>query len=201
MLTAAFADPVHASQHTFRAVMDALARPGTIITLAATVTAPSPLHPAAAAVALTLLDYETPVWLDHTLSATRDIADWIRFHTGAPVTSDPRAAAFAFVADGARAPDLDVFSLGTSEYPDRSTTLVLQVKQFSAGESLILVGPGIAGTQRFAAGPLPNNFREQLTANRALFPRGVDVILATDDAIAALPRSVRVVTDRGEQCT
>jgi alpha-D-ribose 1-methylphosphonate 5-triphosphate synthase subunit PhnH len=201
MLTAAFADPVHASQHTFRAVMDALARPGTIIALAATVTAPSPLHPAAAAVALTLLDYETPVWLDHALSATRDIADWIRFHTGAPITSDPRVAAFAFVADGAQAPDLDVFSLGTSEYPDRSTTLVLQVKQFSAGESLILVGPGIAGTQRFSAGPLPNNFREQLTANRALFPRGVDVILATDDAIAALPRSVRVVTDRGEQCT
>ena len=199
MLTAAFADPVHASQHTFRAVMDALARPGTIISLAATVTAPSPLHPAAAAVALTLLDFETPVWLDHALSATRDIADWIRFHTGAPITPDPRAAAFAFVADGAGAPDLEAFSLGTPEYPDRSTTLVLQVKQFS-GESLTLAGPGIAGTQTFAAGPLPKNFRQQLIANRALFPRGVDVILATDDAIAALPRSVRVTTDRGEPC-
>jgi alpha-D-ribose 1-methylphosphonate 5-triphosphate synthase subunit PhnH len=199
MLTTAFADPVHASQHTFRAVMDALARPGTIISLAATVTAPSPLHPAAAAVALTLLDYETPVWLDHMLSATGDIADWIRFHTGAPITPDTRAAAFAFAADGARAPDLDVFSLGTSEYPDRSTTLVLQVKQFS-GESLTLAGPGIAGTQSISAGPLPNDFRAQLIANRALFPRGVDVILATDDTIAALPRSVRVVTDRGEPC-
>jgi alpha-D-ribose 1-methylphosphonate 5-triphosphate synthase subunit PhnH len=200
MLTAAFADPVHASQHTFRAVMDALARPGTIISFAASIAAPFPLYPAAAAVALTLLDYETPVWLDHALSAKRDIADWIRFHTGAPVTSDPRAAAFAFVADGARAPDLDVFSLGTSEYPDRSTTLVLQVKQFS-GESLTLAGPGIAGTQSISAGPLPNDFRARLAANRALFPRGVDVILATYDAIAALPRSVRVVTDRGEPCT
>jgi alpha-D-ribose 1-methylphosphonate 5-triphosphate synthase subunit PhnH len=199
MLTAAFADPVHASQHTFRMVMDALARPGTIISLAATVTSPSPLHPAAAAVALTLLDYETPVWLDHALSATRDIADWIRFHTGAPITPDPRAAAFAFVADSGRAPDLEAFSLGTPEYPDRSTTLVLQVKQFS-GESLTLAGPGIAGTQNISAGPLPNDFRQQLIANRALFPRGVDVILATDDAIAALPRSVRVTTDRGEPC-
>jgi alpha-D-ribose 1-methylphosphonate 5-triphosphate synthase subunit PhnH len=199
MLTAAFADPVHASQHTFRMVMDALARPGTIISVVATVISPSPLHPAAAAVALTLLDYETPVWLDHALSATRDIADWIRFHTGAPITPDPRAAAFAFVADGARAPDLEAFSLGTPEYPDRSTTLVLQVKQFS-GESLMLAGPGIAGTQSISAAPLPNDFRQQLIANRALFPRGVDVILATDDAIAALPRSVRVTTDRGEPC-
>jgi alpha-D-ribose 1-methylphosphonate 5-triphosphate synthase subunit PhnH len=199
MLTAAFADPVHASQHTFRAVMDALARPGTIISLAATVTAPSPLRPAAAAVALTLLDYETPVWLDHVLSVTPEIADWIRFHTGAPIASDSRAATFAFVADCARAPDLEAFSLGTPEYPDRSTTLVLQVKGFS-GESLTLAGPGIAGTQSLSAGPLPNDFRQQLIANRALFPRGVDVILATDSAIAALPRSVRVASDRGEPC-
>jgi alpha-D-ribose 1-methylphosphonate 5-triphosphate synthase subunit PhnH len=200
MLTAAFADPVHASQNTFRAVMEALARPGTIVPLAATIAAPSPLHPAAAAVALTLLDYETSVWLDPALSTTRDVADWIRFHTGAPITSDARTAAFAFVADGARAPALEAFSLGTPEYPDRSTTLVLQVEQFCVGESLTLAGPGIPGTQSFAAAPLPSNFGAQLVANRALFPRGVDVILVTDDAIAALPRSVRVVTERGEPC-
>jgi alpha-D-ribose 1-methylphosphonate 5-triphosphate synthase subunit PhnH len=195
MLTAAFADPVHASQVTFRAVMDALARPGMIVSLATTVAAPSPLDPAAAAVALTLLDYETPVWLDGALLATREIADWIRFHTGAPITSDPRTAAFAFVADGAQAPAFEAFSLGTPEYPDRSTTIVLQVARFSAGESLTLAGPGITGTQTFSASPLPNNFRAQLMANRALFPRGVDLILVSDNAVAALPRSVRVVTD------
>ena len=77
---------------------------------------------------------------------------------------------------------------------------MLQVKQFSAGEGLTLAGPGIVGTQSFAAGPLPNDFGAQLIANRALFPRGVDVIITTDDAVAALTRSVRVVTDRGERC-
>jgi alpha-D-ribose 1-methylphosphonate 5-triphosphate synthase subunit PhnH len=79
------------------------------------------------------------------------------------------------------------------EYPDRSSTLVLQVDRFSADESLCLSGPGIAGIQRLAATPLPKNFRAQLVANRALFPRGVDVILTMDDAVVALPRSVRVV--------
>jgi alpha-D-ribose 1-methylphosphonate 5-triphosphate synthase subunit PhnH len=191
MTMLAFSDPVHASQGTFRAVMDAMARPGTIVRIAAMAAAP-PLRPAAAAVALTLLDYETPIWLDRKLASAPGLADWFRFHTGAPIIPDRRRAAFAFVVDAAQAPCLDEFSLGTMEYPDRSTTLVLQVERFSAGEPLTLSGPGITGTKSFAAAPLPGDFREQLIANRELFPRGVDVILVTDNAIAALPRSLRV---------
>ena len=34
----------------------------------------------------------------------------------------------------------------------------------------------------------------QLVANRDMFPRGVDLILVTENAVAALPRSVRVAT-------
>ena len=41
----------------------------------------------------------------------------------------------------------DRFALGTSEYPDRSTTLVLQVDRFGGGEGLSLAGPGIAHAQ------------------------------------------------------
>lgn len=188
----AFADPVHGSQATFRLVMEALARPGTVVPIPALVWAP-PLHPAAVAVALTLLDYEAPIWLDRRLASAPGLTDWFRFHTGAPITPDPRRAAFAFVADPAQAPPLDAFSLGTMEYPDCSTTLVLQVESLSTGEGFTLSGPGIAGTQSFAVDPLPRGFRAQLIANRERFPRGVDVILVTDDAIAALPRSVRVM--------
>jgi alpha-D-ribose 1-methylphosphonate 5-triphosphate synthase subunit PhnH len=194
-LSPAFADPVQGSQGTFRAVMDAMARPGTIRVIPSKVAAPSPLNTGAAAVALTLLDYETPVWLDRMLARRQEVVDWFRFHTGAPMTSDPIAAAFAFIADSIHAPDFESFSPGSMEYPDRSTTLVLQVERFSAGESLSLSGPGVEGVQRLAATPLPKNFGAQLIANRALFPRGVDVILTTDDAVAALPRSVRVVKD------
>jgi alpha-D-ribose 1-methylphosphonate 5-triphosphate synthase subunit PhnH len=188
----AFADPVHASQGTFRVVMEALARPGTVVSIPAVVWVP-PLHPAAAAVALTLLDYETPVWLDRRLASASALTDWFRFHTGAPITTDARRAAFAFVADAAQAPPLDAFSLGTMEYPDRSTTLVLQVESFSAGERFTLSGPGIAGTQSFNVDSVPSDFRAQLIANRERFPCGVDVILVTEDAIAALPRSIRVM--------
>jgi alpha-D-ribose 1-methylphosphonate 5-triphosphate synthase subunit PhnH len=57
---------------------------------------------------------------------------------------------------------------------------------------MVLRGPGIAGTRRLAASPLPADFLDQLADNRARFPRGVDVLLAAPDAIAGLPRSLHV---------
>jgi len=187
---AAFPAPVLASQAAFRALMDALARPGTVKPLPPAAAAPSPLTATAAAVALTMLDYETPVWLDAPLAQRPQVADWIRLHTGARVTSDPREAAFAFIADPVHAPAFDGFSLGTPEYPDRSATLVLQVEDFGSGQRLLLAGPGIADVRSFSARPLPPDFQNRIAANRALFPRGVDMILVSPDAVAALPRSV-----------
>ena len=42
------------------------------------------------------------------------------------------------------------FALGTPEYPDRSTTLVLQVERFGTGQPLALSGPGIADSASFS---------------------------------------------------
>jgi alpha-D-ribose 1-methylphosphonate 5-triphosphate synthase subunit PhnH len=194
MLAPAFDDPALASQAVFRTVMEALARPAEARALASTLTAPPPLTATAAAVALTLLDYETPFWLDQRLAGAGEVASWIKFHTGAPLTADSALAAFAFVSDPAAMPAFDAFAAGSIEYPDRSTTLVVQVERFDRGEAVALAGPGIAGTRSFSAAPLPPDFRTRLVANRALFPRGVDLVLVSPDAVAALPRSVRVAT-------
>jgi alpha-D-ribose 1-methylphosphonate 5-triphosphate synthase subunit PhnH len=190
-VAAGFAEPVLAAQATFRTVMDAMARPGTVRPLAG-ITAPAPLSPTAAAIALTLVDYETLFWLDAPLAAAGEVARFISFHTGARVTGDPADAAFAFVAAPAAAPRFASFAQGTLEYPDRSTTLVLQVPQVAEGEGLVLRGPGILGTRQLAASPLPADFLAQLADNRARFPRGVDILLASADAVAGLPRSLHV---------
>lgn len=192
----AYPAPVLASQAVFRAVMDALARPGEIKPLVPAPAAPAPLSATAAAVALALLDYETPVWLDAPLANSPQVADWMRLQTGVRVTADPQTAAFAFLADPMRMPAFNAFSLGTAEYPDRSTTLVLQVERFEAGGRWSLSGPGIAGGRSFSSEPLPADFIERLAANRALFPRGVDLILVSPTAVAALPRSVRATQER-----
>ena len=186
-----FAASVLAAQRTFRTVIDTMARPGTVRPLAG-IAAPAPLSPTAAAIALTLLDYETPFWLDAPLAAAGEVARFISFHTGARVTADPADAAFAFVAAPAAAPPFARFAQGSLEYPDRSTTLVLQVAQLAEGEGMALRGPGILGARRLAASPLPVDFLAQLADNRARFPRGVDILLAAPDAVAGLPRSLHV---------
>ena len=191
-LAPGFADTVLGAQTVFRAVMDAIARPGRVSRVVGLSGAPEPLSPVAAAVALTLADYDTPVFLDAPLAESEDVAAWLRFHTGAPITNDTARAVFAFLADPVAAPAFEEFAQGTPEYPDRSTTIVLQVETFSGGTPLTLTGPGIAGATLLCASPMPADIVMRLAANRALFPRGVDLVLAGPEAVAALPRSVRV---------
>jgi alpha-D-ribose 1-methylphosphonate 5-triphosphate synthase subunit PhnH len=195
MLTAGFADPVLAAQSTFRAVLDAMARPGSVQAIGAALDPPAPLAAGAGAIALTLVDHDTPVWLDAALAADGAVAEWLRFHCGCDLVAEPARAAFAFAADAADVPDFAAFNPGTSDYPDRSTTLVLQVRTLQAGAGLILTGPGIRERSRLLAAPLPADIAARLARNRALFPRGIDLVLATADAVAAIPRSIQVAEE------
>jgi alpha-D-ribose 1-methylphosphonate 5-triphosphate synthase subunit PhnH len=192
MLAPGFSNPVLASQAVFRTVMEAMARPGSIAEIDVAVTPPAPLGIAAAALALTLLDFETPVWLDPMLAAAPEVDGWLKFHTGAPRTADPASAAFAFITEPAAIPGFDAFSLGSIEYPDCSTTLVLEVETLTERDAFRLSGPGIKGSRSLAAAPLPADFAERVAANRALFPRGVDVVLTCGRRLAALPRSTNL---------
>lgn len=196
-ITGGFANPVFDAQSIFKAVMDAMARPGTIQPAKAQAQPPQPLSPVAAAVALTLCDHDTPLWLDPALSQAPATASWLGFHTGAPIAAAPAGAHFALVSDPASLIALENFAQGTQEYPDRSTTLILQVASLSSGDKLILEGPGIDGSTAFAPSPLPHHFVEQWKQNRASFPRGVDLILAAPEGIACLPRTTRIRTLEG----
>lgn len=193
-VTGGFADPVLDAQAIFRAVMDAMARPGTVQPVKAEASPPAPLSAVAAAIALTLCDNDTPLWLDPTLHQAPAVAGWLGFQAGVPLAGTPADAHFALVADPAGLIALENFAQGTQEYPDRSTTLILQVESLTGGEALVLEGPGIDGSARFAPTPLPRHFVEQWKQNRARFPRGVDLVLAAPDGIACLPRSTRIRT-------
>jgi alpha-D-ribose 1-methylphosphonate 5-triphosphate synthase subunit PhnH len=186
-----FADKVLSAQSTFRSVMDAMARPGSVQRIRAIAGAPSPMMRGTAAIALTLFDHDTPVWLDDAMSATFQVAKWLKFHTSAPVIEDTSVCSFAVIADAQHLPSLDGFALGSNEYPDRSTTVILQVDSLASGPAFALTGPGIDGTAVLQA-KIPANLLEQLAVNEALFPRGVDVVLVHDDAMVAIPRTTRL---------
>ena len=184
-LTAGFAKPVRDSQQCFRALLDAMARPGRIHGLAGVIP-PAPLCAAAAAVLLTLVDQETPFWLDPAAANARD---WIAFHCGAPAERDPARAAFAFALG---LPDLTRFSLGTHEAPETSATILVQIPALTGGRPHRLRGPGLRDSAILAPAGLPDDFVLRWRQNRVLFPGGTDLILCAGDAIAALPRTVEI---------
>jgi alpha-D-ribose 1-methylphosphonate 5-triphosphate synthase subunit PhnH len=194
MLTA-FADPVSSAQVTFRAILDAMARPGSLRPLTVSLSPPRPMNRGAAAVALTLCDQDTPVWLDAELRASARVVEWLRFHCGCRLVEEPEQAAFAFASRAGDIPAFERFNIGTADYPDRSTTIVLQVETLSSAPGLVLTGPGIRDRETLHADPLPSDMVQRLVSNRSLFPRGIDLVLATQDAVAALPRSVGVVEE------
>lgn len=191
-ISGGFPDTVLDAQAIFRTVMDSMARPGSVQIAKAETQPPQPLSPTAAAIALTLCDNDTPIWLDPALRQTPTVASWLGFHAGAPLTDVPADAHFALVADPAALIALENFAQGTQEYPDRSTTMILQVASLSSGGRLILEGPGIEGSTAFAPTPLPRHFVEQWKQNRARFPRGIDLVLAAPEGIACLPRTTRI---------
>ena len=184
VLLPGFADPVTQAHACFRSVLEAMSHPGRIIDLGGGLHGPEPLEPATAAVLLTLADGETPVWLDPAAEAA---SDWVRFHCGAPFAG-PEMAAFAVCL---ALPPLDAFGWGSHDGPETSTTVILQVARFDAGPALRLAGPGLQAPETVRLG-LPGDFAARWRANRAAFPRGVDLVVCAGTAVAALPRSVSV---------
>ena len=192
-LPAGFADKVLSAQSTFRSVMDAMARPGSVQRIASVAGTPAGMMRGTAALALTLFDHDTPIWLDSAMSATPDVARWLKFHTSAPVVADSSIASFALVGDAQNLPALDRFAFGSNEYPDRSTTLILQVESLADGAIVELQGPGIDGSAALRASIQPHDLFGRLAINATLFPRGIDVVLVHDDSIVAIPRTARLV--------
>lgn len=180
-LSGGFADPARDSAVAFRAIMTAMARPGTIQDVSGGA-APAPVSPAAAIALLVLCDADTGLWLAPSVADV--LPDWVAFHTGAPVVA-PGDAQFAL----GRWDELDLtaFPIGTPEYPDRSTTLIIELDTLEpAGATLR--GPGIKDTAQLS---LPDLAPFQ--TNQALFPLGLDFIFTCGNRIAALPRSTEVL--------
>jgi alpha-D-ribose 1-methylphosphonate 5-triphosphate synthase subunit PhnH len=184
ILQPGFANPVAGAQSCFRAVLDAMARPGRVHEAGLDLTPPSPLAPATAAVLLTLLDYDTPVWLDTAAAASRT---WIGFHCGAPIVPAIGASSFAVALT---MPQLAALPTGTHEAPESAATLVLQVQAFGRGRTYLLAGPGLRVPALLSVDGLPADFASAWQENHALFPRGVDIVLCAGTQLAALPRSV-----------
>lgn len=191
MIESAFLNPSHDMARAFRPILDAMASPGRILPFAPELSSPPGLGPEAAAVAITLCDFQTPIWLEQEFR-TPAIAHYLRFHAGAPLTQIETDAAFVFADARSGVPDLSQFSKGTHEYPDRSTTIVIQAEGLRSDLGVTLRGPGIQSEHRLGIAGLGADFWQQMIALRHDFPLGIDVVFVGSGTIAALPRSTQI---------
>jgi len=189
-LMAGLPDPVLDSQSIFRSTLRAMSYPGRRQSVNADVPSPDPLDRATVALCMTLLDVETPVWLD-ARSDTVAVTDHLRFHCGAPLVREPADARFVVVTAPADMPRLSAFDAGDDQYPDRSATLLIQVVSLDRGPAVRLTGPGVKDHSVLFADGLPAWFWDDWATNGQLFPTGVDVILTCGDDIVGLPRGIK----------
>ncbi len=193
-LGAGFSNEAFGSQAVFRAVLQALSHPGRTVAVEHDAQAPAVGHSASAAVLLALLDSDCTLWLSPKLAAS-DAGAWLRFHTGCTVVADAAQARFVWVAQGDALPALNRLALGTDIYPDQSATCVVDVSRAAttvdASDAWHLRGPGIQEVAALQVDGLHDDFEAQWAANHGVFPRGVDLLLATADHIVGLPRTTR----------
>jgi alpha-D-ribose 1-methylphosphonate 5-triphosphate synthase subunit PhnH len=206
-----FADPTRDAQRAFRAILDALAGPTRRYPLDGPAEPPAALGRSLAAVALTLLDEDSTVWLGGELAADAEVAAWLAFHTGVQRADSPAAADFVITAPDSL-PPLGALALGTDEAPHLSATVVLDVRDSASqgasqgagpganpgagpgvGQDLFTArGPGIDGSATLAAPWAFDGFAGAWQRNAELFPRGVDLLLVDSGTVTALPRTTRL---------
>ncbi|WP_231586177.1 phosphonate C-P lyase system protein PhnH [Pandoraea apista] len=192
-----FADPVHDAQGVFRAVLDALARPGRLRSVGSRLAPSAEASIAARATLLALADATTSVWLQFPLP---EVASALRFHTGAPLLggeTDLTTAQFALLTDPTCCPALERFAFGTAESPEHSATLIVDVPALATGHTgaglhLRLRGPGIATHADVTVGGIDTVFWQSRAALAPRFPAGLDLLIANGDTVLGLPRTTHV---------
>lgn len=168
-------------QRVFRQLMQAFATPGRVQTIMQGDERALPL------VLATLIDAATSLADPQHLLHAED-----RQRLGAH-SANIETAQF-ILASGTQALDVTP-SLGTLENPEQSAMLILQVESLHTGAALHLQGPGINGQQQMHITGVDPTWWTRRAQWNAGFPLGVDMILVSPVALAALPRTTRLIRE------
>ncbi|GAA1694216.1 phosphonate C-P lyase system protein PhnH [Streptomyces yatensis] len=188
LVTAAKLGPAQA-QGVFRAVLDALARPGTVTRFPAD--APGAVPPALLPV-LALADLGTGVRVLEDEGSHR-WSDVVSVATNAPAVPLEEARLAAAVRP-VTAEEIRRLARGTADAPEDGAVLCLPVAALEGGPSTWrLSGPGVPGERDIAPQGVPDGFVAARAEAVGGFPAGADLLLATPDGrVMGLPRSTTV---------
>lgn len=189
MITEARFDPVFDCQQVFKALMNALARPGVIFSIQDNLKKLPPEHAPLVAAGLTLLDN----WRTFAVWSCSALSGQLRELTyGLP--SPLEEADYIFLPLGCGAPCREVLArakAGTLPEPHKSATILIALERLTGGPRSQLRGPGVDGSLEIT---LPEEGLAWLRARQELafeFPCGVDLFFLTPQGdIMGAPRKI-----------
>ncbi len=174
-------------QQTFRVLLNAMARPGSIDTV--------PLHEiggdyaAVLSVVESLVDHEVTFAV---LPERADLVDLVLRQTGSRAAATD-IAGYVICDAESLSQALDWASEGTLEYPDQGATIICSVDGIAEGGNLALRGPGIRDVTYLAVEGFDDAAQALFTECNAQPPLGLDVIfVAPDGRVACLNRYTRI---------
>jgi alpha-D-ribose 1-methylphosphonate 5-triphosphate synthase subunit PhnH len=176
-------------QATFRALLTAMSRPGSIHEL------PSPREDdgswgAALVVLQSLLDHEVTF---HVAASDGYPREQLLRRTGARV-AELASADFVLAHRERALAAIEGAREGPFEEPERSATVVVLCSEVGVGEvTLRLTGPGVDGEACLSVDGVTREAFESLVARNAPFPTGIDLVLVDQRrGVACLPRSTSI---------
>lgn len=194
-------DPVYETSACFRALVEAMSRPGTV--------AQAPIEPADHAVLATLADHEV------SLSTPDETIRTALANENRLTEAEPERAAIVHAPDPAECPVRDL-ERGTLKEPSDGATVIYRVTDLledsarpsganragdtngpadanGTGDTILeLSGPGVPERRTLAVRGWSRSGVNALADAQSSHPCGVDAVLTTDRKIAAIPRSVDV---------
>jgi len=197
------------SQRIFRCILDAMARPGSILELSDINITPPVANRYPLLLLMTLLDHEVSFCVPGHGDANENenenrqaVAEYLRSNTGSK-ESGIGDADFILVCGGFSHGSIRETKQGTLEYPDESATVIYDIvsirdvkhegSEDGDGDMLLeFSGPGIAGRCMIGISGMERAEIEDILAVRD-YPLGIDAILSDRDGkIVCIPRSTSV---------
>jgi alpha-D-ribose 1-methylphosphonate 5-triphosphate synthase subunit PhnH len=196
-------DEVFDSQAAFRALLDALSRPGSVCRLpdCSYAGAPRGFCTPALSILKTLCDHR----VSFSVGADSRDSEWVRYleaNLATPFKGVEEADYVLF--DGTRFDeDFSRLKRGSAEFPETSATAVLCVSRLAegAGEAdakpcrLVLTGPGVRERTSLTLTGLDHRYTEERGRANRFPPMGIDLFLVDPEGrVAGIPRSSAVET-------
>jgi len=195
-MSAGFENIERDSQRIFRTVMDSFSRPGLRFDMSALVQAsPGETASVAGTLLLALMESASSLCVSKSLHITQ-WPSFLKFHTGCVLTQDSSQAQFIWIQQMQDLPSLMNCALGSPEFPDQSSTLIIDVEAIHSpstqGAGQVWSGPGIKEPMVIDIMGLPKAFWLERQNLQNLYPCGIDVIFCTPSQIVSLPRSTHI---------